>query len=350
MNIAILLPSLERKGPILVANDLVFELQKKIEVKNLIVFYFNDCPEPMNFPCETRKIKFIENIKFENFDIVHSHTLRTDLYLFLRKGIANRSNCKIVTTIHQYNYESFLFDLKKPIIAKTLSFLWNIILIRHDKIFVLSNDMKKYYSLTLYNKKIEVVYNGRPLPDKLVIKKITHIDNLKKTYKILGTACSLTTRKGLEQIIKALPSLKEFCFIVIGDGPEIQNLKNLAYNLNVKDRCFFEGFKKNYLDYYQYFDVFVLPSRSEGFGLALIEAASMKIPIVCSNIPSFNEIFESTDVVFFELDNITSIQKGINKAYITKEKLCNRSYYRYLTHYTSEVMAQNYLSSYKNLF
>ncbi len=50
----------------------------------------------------------------------------------------------------------------------------------------------------------------------------------KKEYKILGTYAFVTSRKGLDQIIKVLPYLQEYVFIIIGEGPDIKELKLLS--------------------------------------------------------------------------------------------------------------------------
>ena len=64
-------------------------------------------------------------------------------------------------------------------------------------------------------------------------------------------------------------------------------LKNCAYLIEL----YFSSYQKNPCNYLPYFDVYVMPSYSEGFGLAMVEAALARRAIVCSDIPSFHEIF-----------------------------------------------------------
>ena len=52
------------------------------------------------------------------------------------------------------------------------------------------------------------------------------------------------------------------------------------------------GFIDNIYEYYKAMDIFLLPSRSEGFSLALLEAAASRLPIIASNIPGNDEFIE----------------------------------------------------------
>jgi glycosyltransferase involved in cell wall biosynthesis len=356
MKIAYILPSLAKKGPIIVVYDLINELIKCKEVDEIIVYYFDDIRE-LNFPCKTIKISFWKSIDFDNFDIIHAHMLRPDIYVFLRKIIGKIKKAKLISTLHQYNYPILKYGLKSKFKAYVASLLWNVIFLSpYDVIVCLTEDMMKYYKryIGLKNKNIRVINNGRPLPhfnedinkDDEIFKTI-HKDH--KDSIIIGTSCLLTKIKGLEQVIKILPEMPDAYFVIIGDGIEKNNLETLARNLGVYERCIFLGFKKNPYEYYKYFDVFVLPSRSEGFPLSIIEAASMKKSIVCSNMNVFLEIFSENEVTFFKLDNLKDLKQKILYAFYNKEQLANNVYKIYLEKYTSQVMAKKYFALYKEL-
>ena len=66
------------------------------------------------------------------------------------------------------------------------------------------------------------------------------IKNLKSKYRIIGTNSGINKRKGLEQIIKALPLLPDYAFIAVGDGEERNKLIELAGKLKVSERDFVE--------------------------------------------------------------------------------------------------------------
>ncbi|CDG86472.1 glycosyltransferase family 4 protein [Xenorhabdus bovienii] len=351
MKIAYLLPKLEKKGPIIVAYDLICNLIKKEEIEDICVYYFEDCTEPLDFPCKIKKIKFNDKIEMDYYDIIHSHTLRTDLYLF-KNSFFNINRNKFISTIHQYNYESLYFTTKNKLTSYLISALWSFFLSRHKKIIVLSKDMSVYYRKNIFlKKKIDYIYNGRPLPKFIEDNKLNINDILKNTKNniIIGSSCSLTTRKGLEQVIKILPKIPNAIFIIIGDGPQKNELIRLSIELDVENRVFLLGFKNNPIDYICNFDIFILPSRSEGFGLSLIEGASCKLPLVCSNIPSFRELFSENEASFFQLDDNKSLLNALYSAIKNKEKLAQNAFNKYTQEYTDEIMSKNYLNIYIQL-
>jgi glycosyltransferase involved in cell wall biosynthesis len=123
---------------------------------------------------------------------------------------------------------------------------------------------------------------------------------------------------------------------------------NLSEKLKISDRCLFCGFRSNASVYLRYFDIFVMPSRSEGFGLALIEAIQQKIPVICSDISVFKELFSDNEVTFFELGDQGSLADAIKTVTETGHNKAELAYAKYLNHYTSSIMAKNYYELYKS--
>jgi glycosyltransferase involved in cell wall biosynthesis len=89
-----------------------------------------------------------------------------------------------------------------------------------------------------------------------------------------------------------------------------------------------------------------MPSRSEGFGLALVEAVQQKVPVVCSDLAVFSELFSSEEVTFFKLDNQYSLQEAVKEALINGSEKTGLAYSRYQNSYTDKIMAENYLKLY----
>lgn len=123
-------------------------------------------------------------------------------------------------------------------------------------------------------------------------------------------------------------------------------MQNLAESLGVADRILFLGFRDNARDYIHYFDIYVMPSRSEGFGLAMMEAVAAKKTIVCSDIPIFKELFSEDEISFFSIDNMNSLSSTILNAIERKSELVNNAHATFLRRYTSDVMASKYLALY----
>ena len=102
MRIAFLTPSLANKGPVLVVRDLITQLV--LDPNNHVeLFYFDDIPD-LTFPVKTQRISAKDKFYFEDFDVVHSHGLRPDYYIF-----KNRKHIKAacVSTIHSIVTEEY---------------------------------------------------------------------------------------------------------------------------------------------------------------------------------------------------------------------------------------------------
>ena len=92
-----------------------------------------------------------------------------------------------------------------------------------------------------------------------------------------------------------------------------------------------------------------MPSKSEGFGLALIEAVQQKVPVICSDIEVFKELFNSAEVSYFKLEDLTSLSEALKIAIETGSVKADLAYVRYLNNYTASLMAGEYYKLYKNV-
>lgn len=97
----------------------------------------------------------------------------------------------------------------------------------------------------------------------------------------------LIKRKGIDILLQALSGLKESNWFldIIGDGKERKNIENLSKILNLSKRAIFHGAKNNMetIELLKTADLFVLPSRFDGWGAVVNEALMCGTPVVCSN-------------------------------------------------------------------
>ena len=81
------------------------------------------------------------------------------------------------------------------------------------------------------HKPYQVIYNGRVYHKEKIEAKVdeeSQILDIKKQFKVIGTHCLLTKRKGIHQTILALKYLPDYFFIIVGDGTELENFKILS--------------------------------------------------------------------------------------------------------------------------
>lgn len=106
-----------------------------------------------------------------------------------------------------------------------------------------------------------------------------------ETLNIITTVGRLTKEKGHRFLIEAFSQVeaKNWNLQIVGDGEERQYLEELVKNLGIQDRVIFVGHQKNIGFYLSKARIFVLPSLSEGFPNALIEAMSVPLACISSN-------------------------------------------------------------------
>jgi len=350
MRIAFVLPSLINKGPVIVVRDLVNALVEKENI-TCVIYYLDDARE-LDFNAETIYVKSLSQIDFNAFDIVHTHLLRPDVFMALRRNKFRKA--KLVSTIHSYMKE----DLKNsygPVVAFFTRYIWCRMLNRYDKVVCLSNDMKNYYAKYINPRILTSVYNGRTIHNTgaaesaLPETETAAITHLRKDFKIIGGIGNVTRIKGFEQLVQVLAINPKFALIIIGEGIEKENLIQLATELGVQDRCLFLGYKANARDYHKFFDIYAVTSFSEGFSLVLIEAASKGLPTLCSDIPIFKELFSPREVSFYKLYDIEDMSKSLDLLLKNAADYSRHIRVKFFENYTVEAMCNGYLAVYNSL-
>ena len=267
--------------------------------------------------------------------------------LFVRKNRSTSKSTRYVTTLHNYAFQDFRFEYNR-LISIVFGTLWMLAVMNHDRIAVLSHDALRYYSRYLPKNRLRVAYNTRRIDsDTLPESEKQQLLDFKADDVLIGVNALLTKRKGVDMLINALPDLKNYKLFIVGDGKELNNLKKLAQNNDVLNRVYFAGYKEKAYRYLPYYEIYAIPSRSEGFPISLIEAAIMHKKVVISDIPLFKEIFSEHEVSFFELENIDSLKEAIVNAE-RDESLSDNIYHRYERDYSPEPFYQNYIAIYRD--
>lgn len=110
---------------------------------------------------------------------------------------------------------------------------------------------------------------------------------------IIGTVCRLTPPKNIDGAIRICSTLIKQGFdiqwIVIGDGEERDNLTRLISEYDLENNFYLLGADSNPYPYIKLCDLYVQPSRWEGFGITVAEAKVLCKPIITSGIPEFRE-------------------------------------------------------------
>ena len=129
---------------------------------------------------------------------------------------------------------------------------------------------------------VQTIHNG--VPDLRVRTTRTVVPS-----PIVGTVARLEQQKGIDVLLHAFGEVEGATLVVVGDGSERDHLQALAARLGIDARVTWEGWSENARSYLPSFDVFVLPSRFEGFPLVVLEAQLAQTAVVATDVGSVPE-------------------------------------------------------------
>ncbi len=140
-------------------------------------------------------------------------------------------------------------------------------------------------------KKVKLIYNPY---DMDLYKEYRIKDNvIKKTIDILSVG-RLVEDKNHIMLIKSFARVHEkypnLFLKIVGEGQLRETLQRLIRSLEMQDRIYLLGYKDDIPKLLQNSDLFILPSKSEGLGIALIEAMAMGIPVIGTDVGGIPEV------------------------------------------------------------
>jgi len=116
--------------------------------------------------------------------------------------------------------------------------------------------------------------------DKTVVGFVGRLDSCKGA-DLLVNAAAILCKKG-----------QRYRFVIVGEGTQRKQLEQLVLRLGLKEKFIFTGLCKNPAEVIRAFDIAVVPSRREAFGIAAIEFMRMKIPVIASAVGGLVEVVQ----------------------------------------------------------
>lgn len=231
-------------------------------------------------------------IKFEKLDILHVHYAiphATSAYLAKQILAEQAAHVPIITTLHGTDITLIGSD---PSYKDVVDFSIN----QSDGVTAVSEYLKdETYRKFDIRKEIKVIPNFIDLDRfkksdknhfKMALcpnneKVITHVSNFREVKRVPDVISVF------DQVLKNGVEAK---LLMVGDGPERQKAENKCRELGICDKVRFLGKQEQVEEVLSISDLFVIPSGSETFGLAALEAMSCSVPVVSSNIGGLPEV------------------------------------------------------------
>lgn len=228
---------------------------------------------------------------FKNNDvIIHAHLPRAEILV----AATSMKRSFIVT---RHNSEKFFPKMPTSI----SSFLSRMVTDRAKLVIAISNEVSIFLKKTKEiseNTKIDIIKYG--FDNTMVISQKNTIKSelgLNDSDIIVGTIGRIVPQKDYPTLLNAFAAFNNIVpnskLIILGDGPLSSEMKWLTTKLSLDKNVLWLGKKSKIQDYLSIMDIFVLSSIYEGFGLVLLEALSVGVPIVASNISAIPEVLGS---------------------------------------------------------
>ncbi len=235
--------------------------------------------------------KLVDVVRFEKLDILHVHyAIPHASAAFMAKQILATYgiNIPFVTTLHGTDITLVGKDATyKPVVTFSIN--------QSDGVTTVSEDLKEdTYKHFEIQKNIKVIpnfidFNRFSLQPKDHFKKAIAPNN----ERILIHTSNFRKVKRTEDVIKMFQKVQDKIpskLLMVGDGPERTSNEQLCRELNISENVRFLGKQDAVEEILSVSDLFIMPSESESFGLAALEAMACKVPVITSNAGGLPEL------------------------------------------------------------
>jgi glycosyltransferase involved in cell wall biosynthesis len=277
-------------------------------------------------------------------DVVHAHGYKADIYCyFALRG----SSLPLVSTCHTW-YDN---DLTVSLYGKADRF----ILRSYAAVVAVSEEVKqRLLKAGVRAEKIHIVRNGIDLRPFDNAAPSLHDVSSQDHTPIVGLIGRLATEKGVDIFIRAaarvLTELPATKFVVVGEGPDREQLESLIDELQIRKNVFMLGRRDDMPGVYASLDIMVSASRREGLPMAILEGMASSRPVVATAVGAVpNVIVDGRTGLLVPPENVDALASKIvallnnrtQRDYLgaTAKKLIEQEY-------SAERMTEDYLHVY----
>lgn len=236
--------------------------------------------------------KLVDMVKLYNIDLLHVHYAIPHAYAgYMAKQMLKDEgiNLPMVTTLHGTD---ITLVGNHPFYKTAVNFSIN----KSDVVTSVSQSLKDD-TIKLFNIKKEI----HVIPNFIELDKIRN-ENLiscqrsvmaKKEERIVTHISNFRKVKRIPDVIRIFDKIQQKIpakLMMVGDGPEKAHAEQLCIQLGIQDKVIFFGNSNEIDQILSYSDLFLLPSETESFGLAALEAMAWSVPVISSNSGGLPEV------------------------------------------------------------
>lgn len=294
--------------------------------------------------------KMVDVVKYEKLDLLHVHyAIPHASAAYMAQQILKSQNIEIpfITTLHGTDITLVGRDPSfEPVITFCLNQSNAVTAVSQSlkdetyqhfdtvrAIHVIPNFIEAYPELPVLNldKRRRYALDDEPI--------ITHISNFRKVKRI-------------EDVVKIFAKVNEQIpckLLLAGDGPERAVAEKLSRDLKVCDRVIFVGKVRDTAHVLEMSDLFLLPSETESFGLAALEAMAVGVPVISSNTGGIPEV--NVEGFSGYLSNVGDIDSmAANALHILKNPETHLQFRKNALARANDFKLESILSMYENVY
>jgi glycosyltransferase involved in cell wall biosynthesis len=301
-------------------------------------------------------MKNIKKLQREHsFEVFHSHLIHADFLLALYKKFVNPGAC-LVSTKHGFQewynnkYGFSAMGKRNNVYLRVAKFAER----QMDAAIAISKGLRDLYLGMKISKddKIELIHYGLDFPDP--VRQEEEKRFWKNQLVLVGR---LTAFKGHRYAIECLPQVLETHpdtgLVIVGSGQLEDELKELVAKLQLQGHVRFLGYSPEARACMASSDIVLVPSVSEGFGVVVLEAFSVKKPIVAFDVPSLNEHIQSGENGFlanpYDLEEYAAFISELLNSESKRSSFGEAGYNKLQDYYSLTRMTEETMSFYDKL-
>lgn len=260
--------------------------------------------------------KLVDMVKLYKIELMHVHYAIPHAYAgYMAKQMLKNEGIKIpmVTTLHGTD---ITLVGNHPVYKPAVTFSIN----KSDVVTSVSQSLKDETN-KLFNIKKEI----HVIPNFIELDKIRNESQIschrsvmaKKEERIVTHISNFRRVKRIPDIIKIFYKIQQKIpakLMMVGDGPEKSRAVQLCKELGIEDKVIFFGNSNEIDQILSYSDLFLLPSETESFGLAALEAMAWSVPVISSNSGGLPEVnFDGVSGYLSDVGDIDSMAENALK-------------------------------------
>ncbi|WP_430927435.1 N-acetyl-alpha-D-glucosaminyl L-malate synthase BshA [Polaribacter marinivivus] len=304
--------------------------------------------QPYELALSTRMVDVVERYQLEvlhvHYAIPHAYAAYMAKQMLLEKGI----KIKVVTTLHGTD---ITLVGSHPTYKAAVEFSIN----NSDVVTAVSNNLKETTNqLFKIDKAIQVVYNFIDIKkyDRAQDEECKRGALAKSNERILTHISNFRPVKRVEDVVRVFYEVQKEIpskLLLIGEGPDRVLAEKLTKKLGIKNKVFFLGNSTEIDKILCYTDVFLLPSKTESFGLAALEAMAAKTPVISTNTGGLPEVNIHGETGF--LSNLGDVKDmAMNAISILKDDVVLEQFKQRAKEHTKKFSLQNILPVYEDIY